>query len=432
MDPNGGVCMRPLTMFILVSLLFSSSLFAQDNAEYMNNWPQWRGPTATGAAPAGNPPLTWSESENIRWKTELPGPGYSTPAIWGNDIFLTAAIPPENYTQSSPIKFIVLAVDRQTGTIKWQKLAVEEPRHEGMHQTTTWATGSPLTNGKHVYAYFGSHGLYCYTMDGEPVWEKDLGNLSIAREFGEGSSPALYKDRIIVNWDHEGQSFIVALNAATGDEIWRKNRDEDTTWMTPLVVEDSGRMHVITTGQNKVRAYDFNTGGILWEDEGLTANAIPSPIARDGIVYLMSGFRGAALRAVKLSEAEGSITGTPAVLWEYNQNTSYVPSALLHGDVLYFLRSNNGVVTSLDINTGKPHYSNQRIDGLSTVYASPVGVADRVYLPGRNGTTAVFSHGPEFKILATNTLDDNIDASPVIIGDELYLRGHNYLYCIAE
>ena len=213
--------------------------------------------------------------------------------------------------------------------------------------------------------------------------------MSIRRQFGEGSSPALNKNRLVVNWDHEGQSFIVALDAATGEEIWRKDRDERTTWMTPVVVEDEGRTHVITTALNRVRSYDLVTGELLWEDEGLTKNSIPSPIAADGVVYVTSGFRGSALRAIRLSLAKGNITGTPAVLWSYNQDTPYVPSALLHNGALYFHKSNQGILTCIDIETGKPHYSNQRLEGISTVFASPVGVADRIYMTGREGTTVV-------------------------------------------
>ncbi|MFC1541056.1 PQQ-binding-like beta-propeller repeat protein [Candidatus Latescibacterota bacterium] len=432
--------MRIVSIIVVIVLLLSTSLFAQqNNSEYIKNWPLWRGPMGTGSAPSGNPPVEWSETENIKWKTRLPGIGYSTPVIWGNDIYISAAVPPDNYSPpgrgGSPtqsIKFIVLAIDRTNGKIKWECLAREEVPHEGQHETSTWATSSPITDGKFVYAYFGSHGLYCYTTGGDLVWEKDFGDLSIARQFGEGSSPTLYKGRLIVNWDHEGQSFIVALDAVTGKEVWRKNRDEGTTWMTPLVVEDSGRTHVITTATYRIRSYDLTTGDILWEDEGLTANAIPSPIAADGVLYAISGFRGSALRAIQLSLAKGNITGTPAVLWQYNQDTPYVPSALLHRGALYFLRSNTGTLTCLDVKTGKPFYSNQRLEGIRTVYASPVGVADRIYITGREGTTLVIRHGAKFGIISSNSLDDNIDASPVIIGNELYLRGHQYLYCISE
>jgi outer membrane protein assembly factor BamB len=415
---------------ILISVDF---VFAQ-------NWSQWRGPLGTGAAPEGNPPIEWSEQQNIRWKTGLPGTGFSTPVIWGNDIFITAAIPPESgasygkgATSSKPVKFVVMAIDRTSGRVRWERLAREEVPHEGQHETTTWATGSPITDGEHVYAFFGSRGLYCYNTKGDLLWEKDFGCMRIKMEFGEGSSPALYKDRLIVNWDHEGQSFIVALDAATGEEIWRKNRDEGTTWMTPLVVEEAGQAQVITSATNRVRSYDIATGEMIWEGEGLTTYVISSPVAANGVVYVISGSdRGSVLRAIRLDSAKGDIDGTDAVLWTYNQNTPYVPSPLLHKGILYFLKSNQGILTCVNAATGKPHYTNQRLGGIRDLYASPVGVQDRIYLISRDGVTMVISHGSEFSVLATNTLDDNFDASPVIVGDELYLRGHNYLYCVAR
>ena len=416
----------------IIILVNVDSIFAQ-------NWPQWRGPLATGAAPAGNPPVEWSEQQNIRWKTRLPGTGYATPVIWGNDIFVSTAIPPKGgilsligIKPSGAVKFVVIAVDRTSGQVRWERLAREEVPHEGHQQTSTWATSSPITDGERVYAYFGSRGLYCYTVGGDLLWEKDFGDMRIRSEFGEGSSPTLYKNRLIVNWDHEEQSFIVALDVATGEEVWKTNRDEGTTWMTPMVVEVSGRAQVVTSGTNRVHSYDLVTGELLWEDDGLTANVIPSPVAADGVVYVISGHRGSALRAIRLASAKGNISGSPAILWSYNQDTPYVPSPLLHGGLLYFLRSNEGILTCVDVATGQPHYSRQRLEGINSIYASPVGVRDRVYLLSRDGVMMVIRHGPEFGVLATNTLDDKFDASPVIIGDEIYLRGHQYLYCIAR
>ncbi|MBN1290640.1 MAG: PQQ-binding-like beta-propeller repeat protein [Candidatus Latescibacteria bacterium] len=429
------------TLFLTISfcLILSSLWVVETNADETQNWPQWRGPTATGSAPDGNPLVTWSEQQNIRWKIRLPGTGYSTPAIWGNDIFVTAAIPPENFTPpkrgenpKQPIKYILMAIDRASGKIHWEKISREEIPHEGQHDTSTWATSSPITDGKYVYAYFGSRGLYCYSINGDLVWEKDFGDMTIRRAFGEGSSPALYKNRLIVNWDHEGQSFILALDSATGEEIWRKNRDEVTTWMTPLVVEESGKAQVIATATNRVRSYDLNTGEIIWEGEGLTANVIPSPVAANGVVYVISGHRGSALRAIRLSAAKGNIDGTDAVLWSYNQDTPYVPSPLLHNGLLYFLKSNQGILTCVNTATGQPYYANQRLESIRDMYASPVGTGDRVYFLSRDGVAMVIKHGPVYNVLATNKLDDNFDASPVIIGDELYLRGHQYLYCIAK
>ena len=432
--------MRTVLKISGVILLLSTAIFAQDNlSDYANNWPQWRGPLGTGSAPSGNPPVEWSEQQNIRWKTRLPGTGFSTPAVWGNDIFLTAAISTEvvgssgmSVKYTKPVKFMVVAIDRVSGKIKWERLVREEIPHEGINPTSAWAASSPCTDGERVYAFFGSRGLYCFTTEGDLLWEKDFGDMSIKMEFGEGCSPALYKDRLIINWDHEGQSFITALDSVTGKEIWKKNRNENTSWATPLVVEVAGQAQIIQCATNHVRSYNLATGDLIWEDDGLTVNAIPSPVAANGVVYVTSGFRGNALRAIRLAGAKGDISDSSAILWSYDQDTSYTPSPLLLGDLLYFLKSNNGILTCLDVSTGKPHYSNQRLEGISGVYSSPVGVQDRVYVLGRGGVTLTLRHGPEFTVMATSTLDDKFDASPVIVGDELFLRGYQYLYCIAE
>ncbi|MCP4726907.1 MAG: PQQ-binding-like beta-propeller repeat protein [bacterium] len=403
------------------------------------NWSQWRGPLGTGAAPEGNPPIEWSEQQNIKWKTPLPATGFSTPAIWGNDIFLTGSISAEagegsrmSVKAGGPVKFIVMAIDRTTGNIKWEKQVREEVPHQGRHPSTTWATNSPCTDGERVYAFFGSRGLYCFTIDGDLLWEKDFGDMDIRMQFGEGCSPRLYGDKLVINWDHEGESFILALNAETGEEIWRKDRDEGTTWMTPLVVEVDGQAQVITGGTKRNRSYNLSNGDLIWEGEGLTSNVIPCPVEADGVVYLMSGYRGNMLRAIRLTGARGDISDTPAELWTYEKNTPYTPSPLLLNGLLYFLKANNGILTCLDVSTGQPHYSNERLDGISGVYSSPVGVQDRVYVLGRDGVTVVIRHGSEFDVMAKNTLDDKFDSSPAIVGDEIYLRGYNYLYCIAR
>ncbi|MFC1489587.1 PQQ-binding-like beta-propeller repeat protein [Candidatus Latescibacterota bacterium] len=430
---------RAIVLLLILCIIPLSLQAAEPEIDASLNWPQWRGPLGTGAAPTGNPPIKWNEQQNIRWKTRLSGTGYGTPVIWENSIFVSSAILPAaslpsagSKLPSDPVKFIVTAIDRTSGKTLWERTAREAIPHQRVHSSSTWSAGSPITDGKHVYAFFGSFGIYCYTMDGDLVWEKDLGDMDIRAQFGEGSTPALYKDRLIVLWDHEGQSFITALDSATGEELWKKNRDEGTTWVTPLIVEVGDRVQVITGGTNRVRTYDLETGDIIWEDEGLTANVIPTPVTVDGIAYITSGHRGSALRAVKLSEAKGTITGTPAILWSYNQDTPYVPSPLLQGGLLYFLKSNNGILTCVNIATGQPHYANQRLEGIKSIYASPVGSTDSVYILGREGVTMVVKHGPEFSVLATNKLDDNFDASPVIVGNDIFLRGHQYLYCIGE
>lgn len=251
-------------------------------------------------------------------------------------------------------------------------------------------------------------------------------------EFGEGSSPALYKDKLFVVWDHQGESFIVALNKATGAEIWRQKRDEIDSWATPLVVEAGGKAQVVTGAMRRVRAYDADTGAIVWESAGLTMNPIPSPVATDELVILMSGFRGNSLKAIRFADAKGDITGTPNVVWTLERDTPYVPSPLVYDGILYFLKSNNGLLTAVDAKTGKPHYQAQRIEAIPSVFASPVGAAGRVYILGQQGTAVVLKHGPTLEILKTNTLNDRFDASPALVDGEMYLRGYENLYCVAE
>ena len=327
-------------------------------------------------------------------------------------------------------KFVLYSIDRATGEIVWERVVREELPHEGTHPTGTWASNSPVTDGEHIWAYFGSRGIYCYDMEGELVWKKDFGDMRKRLTFGEGASPALHGDRLVVSWDHEGESFIIALDKRTGKELWRTAREEITSWATPLVVENGGSTQVITNATNKVRSYDLATGEMIWEVSGMTMNTIPTPVHADGFVYLMSGFRGNALLAIDLSKAKGDITGTDAVTWSYDRDTSYAPSPLLYDGTLYFLKRNNGILSAFDARTGKPIFGPQRIEEVPNIYASPVAAAGRVYITGREGAVIVLEHGSEYKVLSVNQLDDGFDASPALVGNELYLRG-KYLYKIS-
>jgi outer membrane protein assembly factor BamB len=418
---------RTIASTVAVLVLLSVRLPAADGDRF---WPQWRGPLLTGAAPQGDPPVEWSEGKNVKWKVEIPGKGSSTPVIWGDTIVVLTAVPVDA-SERAKQRFTVIAFGRKDGKVLWQRVVREEVPHEGHHATNTWASASALTDGELVYAFFGSRGLYALDMKGNVKWEKDLGDMSIKMGFGEAASPALHRDRLVVNWDHEGESFIVALDKRTGKELWRVPRDEKTSWATPLIVDVGGRAQVITSATGRVRSYDLANGELLWHATGMTANAIPTPVHADGLVFLTSGFRGNALMAVRLSEAKGDITTSPAVVWRYDRDTPYVPSPLLSGDQLYFLKSNSGVLSSFEAKTGKKLYGEQRLEGVPNVYASPLGVAGRIYVAGRDGGVAVVKQGPEFKLLATNQLDDGFDASPVAVDNELYLRGRKFLYRIS-
>jgi len=392
-------------------------------------WPQWRGPLGTGEAPKANPPLEWSEEKNVRWKVEVPGRGKSSPIVWGDLVFVTTAVPTG---RGSAQEFVVLAFGRANGQVRWRKTVRTLVPHEGTHPDGTFASSSALTDGEGLYAFFGSRGLFALDLSGRVLWEKDLGRMSTRMGFGEGASPALFGDTLVVNWDHEGKDFIVAVDAKTGKELWRNDqRDEPTTWATPLVVVHEGKPQVVTSGTNRVRSYDLETGKLLWEAGGLTANVIPSPVSADGMVYLTSGFRGNALIAVRLAEARGDITGTSAIAWSYDRDTPYVPSPLLYRDGLYFLKSNSAVLTRLDARTGKPS-DTERLARMSNVYASPVGAGGRIYVAGRDGVTDVLDAGPQLKVLATNVLADGFDASPAVVDGEIYLRGYQHLYRISQ
>jgi outer membrane protein assembly factor BamB len=288
-----------------------------------------------------------------------------------------------------------------------------------------------MTDGQHVFAYFGSRGLYCCDMDGKLQWSQDFGDMRIVMSFGEGSSPALYRDTVIVNWDHEGESFITALDKHTGKTLWKQARDERTSWSTPLVVEHDGKPQVIVSATGKIRSYAPDTGQVIWECAGLTRNVIPSPVVGNGMVYATSGYQGNALLAIRLGRV-GDLTGTDAIAWSHKKSTPYVPSPLLYDDKLYLFAGNNAVLSCFDAKSGRVLIDAERIEVLEGVYASPVGANGRVYLVGRNGVTLVLKPSDKLQVLATNRLDEKFDASPALAGEDLFLRGREYLYCLAD
>jgi outer membrane protein assembly factor BamB len=434
----------PAALFVTALLSAAAAPSANDTADKF--WPQWRGPYATGVSRSADPPIEWSETRNVTWKIEIPGRGSASPIVWGDRIFLLTAIPagvtgPDSHLPRGGIsprvahQYKVLAINRADGRIVWERTAREEAPHEASHQDNgTWASASAITDGQHVIASFESRGIYCYDMNGALVWQKDLGDKRMRNEFGEGSTPALHGNTLVVVWDHyvKGASFIAALDKRTGNELWRVSRDEIDTWATPLIVEHEGLAHVIVPGMNRLRSYDLRSGAIIWETAGLTMNPIPSPVAANGMVFATSGFRGNSLKAIRLSGAKGDITGSPNVAWTLDRDTPYVPSPLLYDGVLYILKTNNGLLSAFDAATGTPHYVLQRLEQAANVFASPVGAAGRVYIPGRDGTTVVLKHGPAFEVLAENTLDDGFDASPAVVDRDLYLRGYKYLYAISS
>jgi outer membrane protein assembly factor BamB len=459
-----------------ITLILAQTTAAQDfAAQRQRNWHQWRGPEANGTAPLGNPPLEWSDSatgsKNIKWKVAIPGKGAATPIVWGDRIFVLTAIPMGAGTTGAasaqlnraPVqvmaqpqggqpgqrrgpaagrggrggapaalhKFEVLCLDRRTGQTIWQRTAKEVVPHEGHHETSSFAAASPVTDGQRLYVSFGSRGIHCFDLSGTPLWEKDLGRMTTKLSFGEGASPAISNNRLVVAWDHEAGSFIVAFDATTGEEKWRTPREEATTWGTPLMVPYAGRVQVVANGTNRVRSYDLDTGEMLWECGGQGPNAIPSPVAIDDMVIAMTGFRQFAAIAIPLN-ARGDVTNSEQLRWKLTDHTPYVSSPLLYDGILYVTKERANLLSTIDARTGEVLIDKVRLPNISNIYASPVGAAGRVYLSSREGTTVVIEHGrgKEMKVLATNQLPEAIDASPAIVGNQLFIRSGSNLYCI--
>jgi outer membrane protein assembly factor BamB len=436
--------MRKIT-FVLGLCLFSVSarVGADDFAVRRDqNWHQWRGPLAGGVARHGQPPVTWNETTNLKWKTKIPGEGSSTPIVWENRVFVVAAIETDRVAPKPPkphptaktqqpshiFQFAVICLDRTTGNILWRRTACEDVPHEGRHPTNSFASASPTTDGRYLYVSFGSRGIYCFDLDGNFQWKRDLGNMRTRYGWGEATSPVIHGESIVVNWDHEDQSFIAVLDAQSGKTKWKVDRDEPTTWATPLVTEHKGRKQTIVNGTNRVRSYDLATGKIIWQCGGQTLNAIPSPVLSNGVVYCMSGYKGSAAYAIPL-DVTGDVTDSDKIIWKHDTGTPYVPSPIIYGDRMYFTYLNSNVLSCLEVATGKPVFQRKRIPGLSNVYASPVAADGRIYFVGRNGTTVVIKHDTTLKVLATNRLNEPIDASPAIAGNQLFLRGTKHLYC---
>ena len=434
-----------ITLVLTFTLLLTVPTISADN------WPAWRGPDMSGISTNGNPPTKWSETENVKWKVELAGdPSDSTPIIWGDKLIFLEAVKTEKKGDSSAsapqssgrrrfggrkptniYKFNVVCLNRKTGKQIWSKTVAELLPHEGHHGDHGFASFSPVTDGKNIWANFGSRGVYCLDMAGEIIWSKDLGKMRTRNGFGEGSSPTLVGDKLIVLFDHEDDSFIAALNKNSGDIIWKKDRDELTAWTTPITTKVNGKTQIIVNGSNFVRSYNAADGELIWKCSGQTQNVIPTPLLAFDMVYCTSGFRGSKLSAIKLGKT-GDLTATDAIAWEVNEATPYVPSAILYGEKIYVCSGNNATISCYNAKTGKPYYTKQKLDALKGIYASPVAAAGNLYFVGRNGVTSVLKNAGTLQVIATNTLDDDIDSSPVIIDDTMYLKGKQYLYCIAE
>ena len=420
---------------------------AQSGLAGQAHWPQWRGPALNGVA-SGDAPLEWSDARNVSWKVEIPGRGYSSPIVWGDKLFLTTAVPTGKGSASPEAgggrgaggnagieehRFVVMALDRLSGKPLWQQTAATAIPHEGYHRIYgSFASNNPATDGRHVYAFFGSQGLFAYDMNGKQIWKRDFNQrMKMHLQFGEGSAVVLHEGKLITAFDHNEQGLLAVTDAATGKPLWSVPRNEGSSWSTPFVVTHQGQKQVVVTSTPKAMAYDFQTGKLVWEVSGLGRNPIPMPVQGGDVVYVMTGFRDPKLMAIRLGRT-GDLTGTDAVLWEATRGLSYTPSPVLHDDILYLL-TDNGQLSALNAKTGAPHYQQQRLPKPYNFKASPIAVNGRLYLASEDEDVVVVKMGPTYEVLATNTLaDQSFIATPVPAGGDLYLRSRTHLFRITK
>lgn len=417
-------------------------------SEVPGEWPRWRGPFNTGVA-RGDAPLEWSDTKNVAWKKAIPGLGNSSPVIWGDRIFLTTAVPVEGgpaqtgdgaggFGQGArgpqpAHKLMVMAVDRKSGKTIWETTAKTVQPHEGFHRRYgSFASNSPVTDGKRLYAFFGSNGAYCFDLDGKLIWEYDAGvKMQMRNAFGEGTAAVLDGDTLLLNFDHEGQSFLVALDSGTGKLRWKVDRDEISNWSPPLVVTHGGVRQAILSAPNKVRAYNVANGELIWECAGLGHNTIPAPVVHEGLVLVMSGYRNQNLMAIKLG-GKGDLTGTEWVVWSTTRGPAYTASPVLHDGKLYVIMD-SGLFSCFDAATGKAYYERVRLPKPYNFKASPVAANGKVYLSTEEGDVVVVKMGETFEVLATNTLADQMFiSSPAFSDGEIYLRSTTHLFAIRQ
>ncbi len=432
-----------------VVLLASAGLLGLQAGE---NWPQFRGPESSGVADDPKLPDSWSSTNNVVWKTAIPGSGWSSPVVWGDRIFITSVI--STVAPEAPKKglyfggnrenipadehhWMVYAADWKTGKIVWAREVQRGVPASSHHLKNTYASETPVTDGERVYTYFGNVGLFVFDMEGKPVWSQRWGPFRTRYGWGTAASPVLYKDRIYVVNDNDDQSFLAALDKRTGKQIWRVERDEASTWSTPYIWETERGPEIVTSGTRKVRSYDLD-GHLLWELGGMSSIVIPTPFARHGLLFLASGYVGDDVRPVyavregargNISLKEGE-TSNPSIAWYQRQAGPYNPSPLVYGDYYYTLLD-RGIMTCHEARTGREVYGKQRIDPEASAFtASPWASNGKIFALSEDGDTFVIKAGAEFKVLGKNSLDEMCMATPAIVRGNLILRTATKLYRI--
>lgn len=435
-------------MTLAAAVVFLSSTTASTSA---GNWPQWRGPEGQGVSTETGLPVEWSATKNIKWKTAIAGRGHSSPIVWGNKIFLTTALDgdvipgakagvthklldgtdfvhPDAVGADRKHTFKVICLDRESGKIVWERVAYEGAVADSRHKKASFASSTPATDGKYVFAFFGTEGLYAYDYQGKLVWKQNLGTLGTA-SVGYGVSPILYKNVVIMQCDDSGgKSFIAAFDKKTGKQAWRTERKVDVTWSSPVLVRAGDRTELVASAAEAIIAYDPATGKELWRHKGLESNAVPTPVVSKDLVVVTSGAPRKIALGLKAG-GNGDVTGTSQLVWSYNKGTAYVPSPILYGDYLY-LMTGNGSISCLQARTGKVEYEGARVPKPTMFMASPVAYDGKILLTSEEGDTFVLKAGPKHEVLRTNSLGEPVYASPAIADGRIFIRGEQNIYCI--
>jgi outer membrane protein assembly factor BamB len=426
------------------------------------NWPQFRG--LQGGAAADDPALpdTWSATQNVVWKVDVPGYAWSSPIVWGDHVFVTSAIntagdtvrPVGDYLAGSLggrmtfkdlasskalHRWMVYDIDARTGRIRWERQVQQASPSEPRHQKNSYASETPVTDGERVYAYFSSAGLFAFDMNGTPVWSNPMPTLKTRTAWGGAASPVLYRDRVIVLNDNEERSFIAAFDTRTGKELWRVAREETSNWASPFIWEHGQRTEIVTKGAKKIRSYSLD-GQLLWEMAGVTTLDVPTPFARNGLLYLESGYptdskkpayaiRPGASGDITL---KGDTTSNDFIVWSNPSIGTYATSPVVYGDYYYSLLD-RGFLTCHDARTGKEVYGRQRITMDATGFtASPWAYNGKIFALSEDGDTYVMQAGPEFKVLGKNTLGELSLATPAVSNGGLFIRTASALYRIGK
>ena len=415
------------------------------------NWPQFRGPGGLGAADAPRLPDSWGTNENVAWKAEVPGRAWSSPIVWGERVFVTTVVSQgevepakkglylggeRKEVPTAEHRWLVLCFDLESGRELWRREAYRGTPPNPLHLKNTYASQTPVTDGERVYACFGNVGLYAYDFEGRQLWSIRWPPVKTRNGWGPAASPVLCDGRLFLVNDNDEDSFVAAVDAKTGHQLWRVERDEKSNWATPCVWRNDLRTELVTAGSKRVRSYDLD-GKLLWELGGMSSIDIPTPFAASGLLYVCSGFVGDRIRPVFAIKpgASGDISLQPGqtnnqfIAWYQPAAGPYNPSPLLYQDHFYVL-FDFGFLSCHDARTGQPLYQKQRIrQGTTPFTASPWAANGKIFALSEEGDTYVIQAGPEYKLLRTNSLDEMCMASPAIAGDRLLIRTLTKLYC---